>query len=330
MVGIKECDTKKYNEAFETILHETFEGEQLRVQERRKSSINILDYLGYVDFNYSDDKIFTLPPKLISIPCAKGLKALLIGGRDEKMINEMIVYCSKSNNTISISFKKQSENNLRMLIPDSISFETNNKREFENLSNHFQIEFDDWYILKLKNFLPTLSQYEQFTISKGNSESWEKFGLEKKVFRKESLKFELVNGYDKEYSLTECRPSYIPEFALWINQSYYTIDKNWGKYLFINNCSEKVRGYGQGNFFAKPVEIFCNANNLAIPASLPLPKLFSRIILQLSGEAPEFRQMNLKGKNVWYNVYRNIPSLFTENFFRFILNMNIETTTQAI
>ena len=330
LVGIKECDTKKYNEAFETILHQTFEGEQLRVQERRKSSINILDYLGFVDFNYSDDKIFTLPPKLISIPSDKGLKSLLIGGRDEKMVNEMIVYCSKSNDTISISFKKQSEKNLQMLIPDSIIFETNNKKEFENLANHFQIEFDDWYILKLKNFLPTLSQYEQFTISKGSSESWEKFGLEKKVFKKESLKFELDNNYNKEYSLTECRPSYIPEFALWINQSYYTIDKNWGKYLFINNCSEKVRGYGQGNYFTKPVEIFCNAKNLAIPASLPLPKLFSRIILQLSGEAPDFRQMNLKGQNVWYNVYRNIPSIFTENFFRFILNMNIEKTTQVI
>ena len=124
-----------------------------------------------------------------------------------------------------------------------------------------------------------MSQYEQFTISKGSSESWEKFGLEKKVFIKDTLRFELVNDYEKEYSLTECRPSYIPEFALWINQSYYTIDKNWGKYLFINNCSEKV---------------------------------------------------NLKEKNVWYNIYRNIPSQFTENFFRFILNMNIETTTQVL
>ena len=217
-----------------------------------------------------------------------------------------------------------------MLIPDSIIFESNSKREFENLANHFQVEFDDWYILKLKNFLPTLSKYEQFTINKGSSESWEKFGLEKKVFVKESLKFELVKNYDREYSLTECRPSYIPEFALWINQSYYTVDKNWGKYLFINNCSEKVRGYGHGNYFAKPNEIFCNANNLAIPASLPLPKLFSRIILQISGVAPDFKQMNLKGKNVWYNVFSNIPSIFIENFFKFKLNMIIESTTQEI
>lgn len=330
LVATKECDIKKYNEAFETVLHDSFEGEQLRVQERRKSSINILDYLGYVDYNYENDKIFALPPKLISIPCNRGRKALLIGGRDEKLINEMIDYCSKSNNKISLSVKKQSEKNFQMLIPDSIIFESNSRSEFENLANHFRIEFDKWYILKLKNFLPTLNQYEQFTINKGSSESWEKFGIEKKVFKKDNLKFELVNGYDKEYSLTECRPSYIPEFALWINQSYYTVDKNWGKYLFINHCSEKVRGYGHENYFAKPVEIFCNANNLAIPASLPLPKLFSRIILQLSGEAPDFKQMNLKGINVWYNVYRNIPSTFIDNFFKFKLNMIIEATTQVL
>lgn len=139
LVGIKDCDIKKYNEAFETILHETFEGEHLRVQERRKSSINILDYLGFVDFNYSDDKIFTLPPKLISIPSGEGLKSLLIGGRDEKMVNEMIVYCSKSNNTISISFKKQSEKNLQMLIPDSIIFETNNKKNLKILQIIFRL-----------------------------------------------------------------------------------------------------------------------------------------------------------------------------------------------
>ncbi len=330
LVGIKECDIEKYNQAFETILHQTFEGEQLRVQERRKSSINILDYLGYVDYNYENDQIYTLPPKLISIPCNKGRKALLIGGRDEKLINEIIKYCSKSDNKISLSVKRQSEHNLLMLIPDSIILESNNSKEFENIATYFEIEFDEWYLLKLQNILPTLSEYEQFTISKGSSESWEKFGLEKKVFKKENLKFELVSGYDEGYSLTECRPSYIPEFGLWINQSYYTVDKNWGKYLFINHCANKVKGFGERTYFAKPVEIFCNQNNLAIPASLPLPKLISRIILQLSGEAPDFKEMNLKGKKVWYNVYRNVPSIFIENFFKFKLNMIIETTSQTI
>ena len=330
LVGVKECGVAEYNEVFEIVLHKTFKGEQSRLQERRKSSINILDYLGYIDFDYDKNKIYTLPSKLISVPCNRGRKAILMGGRDDKLVNEMIAYCEQSNNTISLSLKKQNEKNLLTLIPDSIIFESNSSKEFLKIANQFQVKYDKFYISKLKDFLPTLNQYEEFVEAKGSSESWEKFGLEKKVFIKESLRFEQVYVYDKQYSLTECRPSYSAEFGLWINGSYYKVDKNWGKYLFINNCSEKVRGYGQSNIFAKAFEIFFNANNLAIPASLPLPKLISRLIMQLSGEAPDFKQMNLKGKNVWYNVYRNVPSLFLENFFKFKLNMIIETTTQTI
>lgn len=330
LVGIKLFDIAKYKETFEIVLHNSFSGEQFRVQERMKSSLNILDYLGYIDFNYDSGKIYTLPPKLITVPCKSGRKALLIGGRDEKLINEMIDYCSKSNDKISLLVKKQSIKNQQMLIPDSIIFESNSRSEFEKLATYFDIEFDKWYILKLKKLIPTLNEYEQFTIANGSSESWERFGLEKKVFKKESLKFENVEIFDKEYSLTECRPNYNIEYGLWINNLYFIVDKNWGKYLFINHCSEKIRGYGSGNYFAKPFEIFCNSNNLAIPASLSLPKLFLRIMLQLSGEAPEFKQLDIKGQKVWYNVFRNIPSLFIDNFFKFKLNMIIETTNQGL
>jgi len=330
LVAAKECSIAEYNEVFEIALHKTFEGEQSRVQERRKSSINILDYLGYVDFDYDKSKIYTLPPKVISVPCNRGRKALLIGGRDENLVNEMIAYCKQSNNAISLSVKKQSEKNILMLIPDAIIFESNNIKEFENIANHFQIEYDKFLILKLKNLLPTLNQYEEFIKAKGSSESWEKFGLEKKVFIKESLRFEQANGYDKQYSLTECRPSYSAEFGLWINQSYYKVDKNWGKYLFIHRSSEKIKGYGHGNYFAKPMEIFYNADNLAIPASLPLPKLVARMMMQLSGEAPEFKQLDLKGKRVWYNVYRNVPDIFLWNFFQDFFKIRIDKTLETI
>lgn len=328
LIAVKECDIKKYNQAFETILHDTFEGEQLRVQERRKSSINILDYLGYVDYNYADDKIFTLPPKLISIPCNGGRKALLIGGRDEKLINEMIEYCSNSNNLISMSIKKQSEKNLQMLIPDSIIFESNSSKEFENIANNFEIKFDEWYILKLKEIIPALVHYEGFIKEKGSSESWEKYGLDRNVLNKETLKFEPVTVLAKEYSLTECRPSYIPEYGLWINETYFSVDKNWGKYLIIHHYAEKV--YHHGDYYAKPGLIYYNSNTIAIPASLPLPKLISRLFLQISGAAPDFKQLNFIRKDVWYNVYRDMPDNFMANFFKFTLNMIIEQTTHAI
>jgi hypothetical protein len=324
LVAVKHCGISEYNEAFETVLHNLFSGEQFRVQERRKSSIHLLDYLGYVDYNYETGKIFTLPVKLISIPSTKGKRALLIGGRDEKLINQMIEYCSDSNGKISLTFKKQSEQNRLMLIPDSIILETNSEKEFNNLAENFHIEYDQWYLLNLKSFVPSMQQYEDFILQRGSSESWEKFGLQKKVFLKDTLQFEPSVGYGKEYSLTECSPSYITEYGLWIRQSYYTVDKNWGKYLFVNRSSEKIRMMG-GIYLSNPREFFISSSALYIPASLPLPKLISRLILQSSGEAPEFMELNLTGsKKRWYNVYKQGSLHLFENFFRFILEMNID------
>jgi len=331
LVAVKECDILKYNEAFETIFHNTFEEGQHDVLTKRKFSIYILDNLGFVDFDEATKKIFSLPPKLIFIPSSEGRKVMLTGLRSEKLVNEMIDYCLNSNGKISLAVKNQNEQNRKMLIPDSIILSSNNRKEFADIANRFQLEFDEWFLLKQKAFLPTLFQYEQHTMSRGTAEAYERNQLETKAFRRENLKFEFAENFDKNYSLVEFRPTFITEYGLWINQSYYSIrEKNWGKYLFINHVSKKEKGYGNGVLFSRPQEIFYNSNSIAVPASLPLPKLIARLMMQLSGEAPEFKQLNLKEINVWYNVYRNVPSLFTQNFFRFVLNMNIESTTLAI
>lgn len=325
LVGIKECDLKTYYDAYDTIQNKIRLDDKGDYIKRRSSSIYLLDYLGYVDYDYTNNKIRTLPPKIISIPSKQGRRTHIIGGRDEKMINEMIKYCSGAKkNMISISIKKQNSINQQAILPDSIYIESNFREELISISNEFNIEWDEFYILKLKCFMPKLLEYEQYIMNRGISEPWDRFNIPKKVFNKESLRFESKEQIDLEYSLVEYKPSYLFEYGLFINQLYYSVDKNWGKYLYINYKSEKMRGYGAGNSFSKSNEIFYHANILAIPASLPLPKLYSRIILQISGEIPEFKQLNIKGKNVWYNIYRNVPSLFTQNFFRFSLNMNIE------
>lgn len=326
----KESDVIKYTEVFETILYNNFENVSQNVQAKRKASLNILDALGYVDYDSTLGMIFPLPPKLISIPSSHGSQALLTGMRNEKLINGMIDYCFDSISKISLDIKPQNKQNKSILIPDSILLSSNNRKEFVEIAKHFQLDYDEWYLLKLKKILPKLIQFEQSIILNGSSESYERYGLETKVFKKESLKFEFAKTIDKDYSLVEFRPGYIPEYGLWISQSYYKVDKNWGKYIFINHISDKFKGYGQDNWFSRPHEIFFKRNSIAIPASLPLPKLISRLFMQVNGEAPEFKQLNLKNQNIWYNIYRNMPSLFIQNFFLFTLNMYIETTTQEI
>lgn len=329
LVAKKECNIFQYNEAFDIVLHSTFSNEQNNVLQKRKYSIPLLDNLGFVDYDYTTGKLYTLPPRLISIPPHYGVKASLIGGRDENLINAIVDYCVKSTGKICISIKKHNQKTQELLMPDAIYLESNSKSELIQLANHFRIEFDDSYILKLKYFIPNLNEYDQYIRNAGTKESWENFGLEMKEFKKTSLKFEPIKRIDKTYSLTECKPSYISEYGLWIKNNYYKVDKNWGKYLFINELSE-IKDYRNGVFIAQPREIYYNDNCVAIPASLPLPKYFSRIMIQTSGEPPELKYLNLNVKSVLYNIYRNIPPLFSQPFFQHVLNMKIEKTNQEI
>lgn len=331
LVGVMQCSVNGFNNAFEQIYPNSLTGKQDKVQVIRKACLRLLDSLGYVDYDYQAGKIYTLPPKLILIPSSEGMKVFLIGGRDKQLISEMFKYCTeRTNNQITISIVKHQTGNLKSFIPDSVFLTSNAISEFIDIANRFKINFDKDYILKLEAFVPNLQDYERFVITMGSSESWDKFGIEKKTFNKESLKFEVANDFDKGYTLTECRPSYIKEFGLWIGQQYYPVDKNWGKYLFINSSSEKIKGYGNENYFTRPRKVFYSNNNLAVPVSLPLPKHAARLIIQLSGNLPELRKLNLNGQEVLYNVYHNIPSIFASNFFSFKFNMNIEVVNNKL
>ena len=213
------------------------------------------------------------------------------------------------------------------LIPDSIILECNSERELILLSKAIEIEFDKWYILKLKSFVPSLKDYESFLLENNLSDSQEDHEWARQAFDLDALRFTPQKELSSTYALVEyAYTTYWKEYGLWIDGKYYKVDKNWGKYLVLNNYSEKERGYGCDVMFSKPKEIYYNANSLAIPANLPLPRLMARILLQISGNLPAFKQLELNEKSRWYNVYQNLPSQFIDNFFRFKLNMNIERT----
>ena len=328
LLAAKECDVTKFNEIFEFIHKRQFSYNQFDVLDRRQS-IRFLDSLGYVDYDFSTGKIFILPPKLVAIPSTEGKKAILLGARDENLINMVNRYCF-NNPTIAAFAVKPKENQTKYLIPDTIIFKSNDMSEFEALAQILNIEFDRTYTLKLKAFIPDLRQYETHTIAQGSVESWERHGLAKKVFNSNTLVFESNILYEKDYTLTECRPKYTPEFGIWINNLYYATDKNWGRYLLVDHESRKAKGYEANKLYSESIHIYFNQDVLAIPSALPLPILISRLMCQLSGIPPEFKKLDLHNEPRWYLVYRSIPSILTRNFFRFALNMNIVETSHEL
>lgn len=329
LLAVKECKINRFYEVFGIIHRHLYPEENQAIQQKRTASVNLLDYLGFIDFDYRTENIFALPPKLIYVTTNEGRKSLLIGCRNERLIQKMVEYCKKSNGAISISIKPQTRPNQTKLIPDAVILESNHEREFKGIAEYCGIAFDDWHILRLKELIPSLNEYTEFLVTNGATEPWDS-SVTTRVFNRESLKFEPANEYSKVFTLNEYRPRYAPEYGLWIDNCHFAADKSWGKYLLLNHYATKIPSWEPGREFAKTMEIFFNDSNIAIPASLPFPKLFSRMILQLSGEAPEFKKMNLKGSETFYNVYRNIPRLFLENFLKFKLNIVIEPTTQLL
>jgi hypothetical protein len=327
LVAVKECNLQMFNEAFEVVSSTQKFNNTMQIQDIRRYTVNLLDYLGYIDYDYQRNKIITMPVKLINVPTSIGRKALLIGGRDERLVNQIIEYCSEKTNIISASLEQQDETNRHLLLPCSMVFESNNNDEFKLLANNFSIEYDEFHLLKLKTLIPTITEYEQYIIANNESESQEDYEWARKVFDYKTLKFVTVDALSKDYTLVEyALTSYKKEYGLWISGKYYKVDKSWGRYLIVNHYSEKVPRFTRGTEFAKPGLIFVNKDTLAVPVSIPLPKPISRSFLLLTGIAPTFKEINLSPGTRYYNVYQNIPPTFIDNLFRFKLNMQIEST----
>src|SRR5690606_25626940 len=85
----------------------------------KKASLNFFDYLGYLDYEYETKSIVVNPPQLIFIPSSKGRKVLLIGGRDETLVNAIIATAPKHN--LQVEITKQFQSNEDYLLPDAIT-----------------------------------------------------------------------------------------------------------------------------------------------------------------------------------------------------------------
>ena len=325
LVVKKQCNLQAFNESFENIYYTSFGDEAPNVLQKRFSTLYLLDYLGYIDYDYSNNKLTALPPKLILISCQHGRRAMLIGGRDECLLKEMISYCQKTGINVSITIQAHDKEITKLLIPNTILLESNTEIQFQKLAEAINIEYDPWYLLKLESLIPSLNEYEKYVLENNKSESHEDYNWARQVFDLNTLKFIHQDEFDKTYSLVEyAYTTYWKEYGLWVDGTYYKVDKSWGKYLVLNHHSEKETGYNSNAKYAKPGEIYLNEKTLAIPASLPLPKIFLRILLQSSSEPPLFKELSLNIKKRWYNIYQNIPYLFLVNFFKFKLNMIIE------
>lgn len=274
----------------------------------KKASLNFFDYLGYLDYEYETKSIVVNPPQLIFIPVSQGRKVLLIGGRDETLVNAIIATAPKHN--LQVEITKQFQSNEDLLLPDAItikSFGTARESYGETnliaFANELKIKFSSGDLVQvgLKYFCSDIDEYEKDLFATKETtltyEDWARY-----IFNPDTLQLDksFSENFDKSFTMLEYRlRPWEFHHRLWANQKCYDIDKNWGKYVALKHQKKHVILYDRSK------------EKVAVPLELPLPRLLAESIMLLSGLAPVYSEIESKA----YRVYANIPSVFIQNLF---------------
>jgi hypothetical protein len=303
---------KEFYVAFELLYSKYFEnkthGNNFNYSKVKKASLNFFDYLGFLDYEYETKSIVMNPPQLIFIPSSRGRKVLLIGGRDETLVNEIIERASKHN--LQVEITRQFQWNEDLLLPDAITLksfgsarERYGEKNLSELANELNIRFNPLELVQvgLQQFCSGIEEYEKdLFITRETAltyEDWARY-----IFNTDTLRLDksFSENFDKSFTMLEYRlRPWEYHHRLWAHQKCYNIDKNWGKYVTLKHYKKQVILYDQSK------------EKVAVPIELPLPRLLAESIMLLSGLAPVYAKIGTAG----YRIYENIPSDFIKNLF---------------
>jgi hypothetical protein len=309
-------NVKDYYEAFESVYLKRFNPEEIEshsieLSRLKRWSLNYLDYMGILDYEYSTKRIVVNPPKFLLIPTRGGRKVLLIGGRTSELTTKIGMEAEKEGLKLSIEPKDSSLT--PFILPPAIiiygfdeSSGNNIELRFKSVAEACSISFDPDKLpqFRLAEFSGNIDEYtNQLTPDTRFDDS----GWPARVFDFELFGFIPVDtqNIDKSFSLVEYRlTEYSFRHRLWINGAPYPVNKNWGRYIILNHFRKEI--------------IFNDRERdiIAIPAALPLPRLISEAMTLFSGKAPKRIFLEINGIRTWFNVYENIPPIFATNYFR--------------
>jgi hypothetical protein len=333
---ILECLTLKRNAKFvdfsiiiETLANSTsiWEDKSFQVNPKyvKQQAISYYDYSGFLDYDYSLDRITINKPQIVLIPAINCVEAILIGGRTTTFVSELIEACNKVQ--INVQIIPQQNQLQQYLLPDTIKLIPSGLPNatqawlcLKKLALQLTIEFytvarpiEAPQIIQfgLQDFSENLGGYKEY-ILQNNVVNIKDFAWARKTFSLETLFFEKGSSEEvnKQLSLQEYFLQYKYRYILWMDGISYEVDRNWGKILLLAEMNQQVI------FYSNSKKI------LAIPKAIQLPRLIAESITLLSGLTPYFKKLELNGKPQIFQLYQNVPKLFAENLFR-KFNQNI-------
>lgn len=318
----KESQPTHFFDAYEKLLNEATVQEKIttpaNVSKRRRWALGWYDTLGYVDYEYDSGRIRVLPPTLIPVPCQRGHRAILVGGRSAELLRRLRETAIPLGVTVSI----ESQQDESYLAPSVVSLFTehpfNGKAysPIQRIAHELAINFmaDERPAWRLLERSGSLTDYRATLVPEAEAETttWTL-----RVFNPDRLCFErpVSNHFDTSFTLVERQlNAYQFTHYLWIDGISYKVDKNWGRFLVLHQLGKQVA-------FRR-----LNHNQVAIPATLPLPRVLARGFSLLSGRIPVREEINLDGTRRPYLLYENAGNILSDNYVK-KLGQQIQSTT---
>jgi len=320
-LSVKEsCNAKDFYSTFESIYYEKFESNEidehkLSVATIKRWSLQYLNLMGFIDYEYSTKDIIIYPPQVIPVPTYEGRKAIFIGARTPKV-------CRKFINSIKsagymVNHESQDKTNTPFLLPNTISITAEHTQRYSfdsdimNICNEHSIKFtpSKFPAFELAEFSGNLENYKNNLV---NDDKFYPSGWKTQIFNAELMKFVNIDSekINKDFSLIEYKLNeYTYKHLLWEKGKAYKIDKSWGRYIILNIEGKNVITYSRN-----PVnEKFCH---ITVPATVPIPEILNKSLICCSGKSPQRKFIDFKGNKIWCNIYNNIPYIFASNFLK--------------
>lgn len=264
----------------------------------RLRTVNTLQALGHCDIDWSDNpaRLSVGRPMLTRLPVRGLPQAALSGARFEDTIERLRTESKRRGLGISVGVDVHPA--APPLVPCRVALEADTDEHLRSLAEATGFGYSptppSWTIL---HFAGSIAEYMQTC-------SWEQvreLGWERKTFDRGRLFFvpgdlKLAGSELKSYS-DPVRGTSV--HRLWDGDQSANVDRDWGRYEILRRHARSVLVYDVRH---------CR---LAVPSTVPLPKLLARAAGLCSGYAPgRIFGANLPldcGPSLVFDVYRGVP-----------------------
>jgi hypothetical protein len=264
-------------------------------------TLRLLDALGHCDFDRRKRYVYACQPFFILIPSFGLPRVLLTGARNHELITHIRKFAADNRNFVRCYTIPQRIE--YALLPPAIYLEAMTKDILENAASKvgISIKIDEPVAWRLINFSCDIHEIEKNASFVPREEpKWPK-----RTFSTSDLVFSRYQSKQEEMRLVEyTNPADQQSLHfLWQGDNAAEVGRDWGRFLILNKQAKNILLYDTRRFL------------LAVPTSVPLPRLISRALTLCTGLAPLDRIIpgrctETMPKNCHFNIYQSVvPSI---------------------